>query len=162
MGTLEQERQQRIQVAGDILNRWYLLTSSFYTLFLSLSLSTPIHPFFIPFVSHPFVPPLPPFPPSLFSPPPLLPQLFSSPPSPFLPPSFLIKTHYNFLEHRERICHEVNTIAATNCVFEPPKDLQLPRKMKKPHSGGTPMGTSLPGKLPYNGKFLREKTFANW
>jgi len=56
----------------------------------------------------------------------------------------------------------VDTIAATNCVFEPPKDLQLPRKMKKPHSGGTPMGSSLPGILLYSGKLSREKTFPNW
>ena len=96
---------------------------------------------------------------------PLLPSSHNSfplPLPPFLPPSLLIKTHYNFLEHRERLCHEVDTIAATNCVFEPPKDLQLPRKMKKPHSGGTPMGSSLPGKLLYSGKLSREKTFVNW
>ena len=147
MGTLEQERQQRIQVAGDTFPP-SPLTSPFTPLLPLFSLLSLSHP-------SPFSPP----PPLPYSPSPSLHPSLSLPsilpPSPpfslssFLPllVSLSIKTHYNFLEHRERLCHEVDTIAATNCVFEPPKELQLPRKMKKLRSGGTAMGISLPGKL---------------
>jgi len=49
------------------------------------------------------------------------------------------------MEHRERLSREVDAIASTDCVFEPPKDLQLPHKMRKLHSGRTDLGSSLPG-----------------
>lgn len=41
------------------------------------------------------------------------------------------QTHFNFLEHRERLSREVDTIAAANCVVESPVELQPPRKSKK-------------------------------
>ena len=175
MGTLEQERQQRIQVAGDIFPLHLSLPlhcPSLLLLFLSPYSPPSLPPLsLLPLLPHPF--PSPPSPSSPPLPPLHLLPLFSfsslSPPSSFFPlshfpaffvlftlflsPSSLIKTHYNFLEHRERLCHEVDTIAATNCVFEPPKELQLPRKMKKLRSGETAMGNSLPGKL-FHFKFL--------